>query len=218
MISPGILCFPFGLVPGLILRYEMPIYYFFVVFLLMWLFSDLHALEVEPRIHCFCTRRTPFESSDSYRANPLSCMKVFQPTARFLAGHISDAAVRTFFETNNQRREPDWLGYRFWKISRASVFGLRFYRAKRQSHAPRPKGFPRFAFHGSCVCVLNTKQYGVTNLWNRISSSQATFMGFYIIRYSVGWSYIVFGARIEMMGRFSAFNHHWLSRRTRLWN
>lgn len=35
----------------------------------MWLFSDLHALEVELWIHCFCTRLTPFKSSDCYRAN-----------------------------------------------------------------------------------------------------------------------------------------------------
>ncbi len=35
----------------------------------MWLFSDLHALEVELWIHCFCTRRTPFKSSDCYQAN-----------------------------------------------------------------------------------------------------------------------------------------------------
>lgn len=35
----------------------------------MWLLSDLHALEVELWIHCFCTRHTPFKSSDCYQAN-----------------------------------------------------------------------------------------------------------------------------------------------------
>lgn len=55
------------------------------------------------------------------------------------------------------------------------------------------------------VCVLNTKQYCVINLWNR--SSQATFMGFYIILYSVEWSCIVFGAQIRIWDIFSTYNH-----------
>lgn len=60
-------------------------------------------------------------------------------------------------------------------------------------------------FFSQPVCVLNTKQYFIINLWNR--SSQATFTGFYNILYSVGWSCIVFGAQIQIWDIFSTYNH-----------
>lgn len=63
----------------------------------MWLFSDLHALEVEPWIHCFCTRLHPL-IVPCWR---LSYMKVFSPDL-FLA-----TTFQMFFihmsKTNNQR-------------------------------------------------------------------------------------------------------------------
>lgn len=59
----------------------------------MWLFSDLHALEVELWIHCFCTRHTPFKSSDCYHAN-LCLVWRFSTTSFFSCHNISFLCLR----------------------------------------------------------------------------------------------------------------------------
>lgn len=69
------LVFPSKIAPKSILKSQIPLCVRCVCF--MWLFSDLHALEVELWIHCFCTRpHQPFKSSDCYRANLWLCAKV----------------------------------------------------------------------------------------------------------------------------------------------
>lgn len=68
--------------------------------LFMWLFSDLHALEVELWIHCFCTRRTPFKSSDCYHAN-LCLVWRFSVMTCFHAHNISNVFT-LMSKTNNQ--------------------------------------------------------------------------------------------------------------------
>lgn len=55
----------------------------------MWLLSDLHALEVELWIHCFCTRHTTCKTFLGLLPHsPLPCMKVFNQNL-FLCHNIS---------------------------------------------------------------------------------------------------------------------------------
>lgn len=66
---------PVWIAPKFILKSLLPLCFRCVCF--MWLLSDLHALEVELWIHCFCTRpHQPFKSSDCYQANLWLHMKV----------------------------------------------------------------------------------------------------------------------------------------------
>lgn len=101
-----------------------------------------------------------------------------------------------------------WIGYGFWKFHIPT-----FQATKSFSCLDWKVSESWFVFHP--VCVLNTKQYCIINLGeqNRISSSQATFMGFFTILYSLRWSRIVFGAQIQFGDIFSTHKHHWLSRK-----
>ena len=64
-----LLGFHFGLVTSFIVRHKISLSFRCVLFMWFFFFSDLHALEVELWIHCFCTRLRPFKSSECYRFN-----------------------------------------------------------------------------------------------------------------------------------------------------
>lgn len=166
----------------------------------MWLFSDLHALEVELWIHCFCTRRrTPFKSSDCYQANlclawRFSVMTCFLATTFQKYSFVCPRQIINV-ETWHTVWNLDWM----WvlEISCASVSGYNTVTIEPRASIGR---FLSWFSFSHLACALNTKQYCIINLWNR--SSQATLMGFYIILYSVGWSCIVFGAQIQIWDIF----------------
>lgn len=88
----------------------------------MWSFSDLHALEVELWIHCFCTRCTPFKSSDCYHANLCLVWRFFSYDL-FFCHNISLSKSKT----NNQCRDLTetqsgiWIGIWVLEISCTSV-------------------------------------------------------------------------------------------------
>lgn len=112
----------------------------------MWLFSDLHALEVELWIHCFCTRRTPFKSSDCYRAN-LCLVWRFSVQTFFSCHNISLSCPRQIINVEtwwNAVWNLDWI----WvlEISRTSVSGY-----KRDRAEPR-HSIERFLFFTALVC------------------------------------------------------------------
>lgn len=158
----------------------VPTFFYCRCVLFMWLFSDLHALEVELWIHCFCTRLPPFESSESYPDNlcpvwRFSVMTCFprQPHFRCIHSHVQDKQISVDTWLNTVWN-LDWICF---FLTGSGNFTHQCFRLRWICRVGCWSHVPGLLFTAP-VCVLDTKQYGVTNLWNRISSSQATFMGF----------------------------------------
>lgn len=151
-----------------------------------------------------------FHPSGAQNVNPVNpvnlwpAMKVLSyRLAFFLASRISDVFIHTS-RTNNQcwhlaehslESGLDFLDFFF---SGSGDFTPQCLRQRWTRRAGRSIHVPALLLTAP-VCVLDTKQYGVTNLWNRISSSQATFTGF-LTSFDIllGDLILSFGAQIQI--------------------
>lgn len=146
----------------------------------MWLFSDLHALEVELWIHCFCTRPTSVKESGLLFCEPLFCMKVSVAIFFFfffLERHdISDVGP--------SYQQPSSLEY--GALGTSCVVGY---------------GRLKCVCARLCVCVCvcsEQRLIPITNLWNR-TSSQVTITGLY--EHHVAFCRVVIPHRLRL-GQF----------------
>lgn len=120
---------------------------------------------------------------------PLSCMKVF--SYDLISCRNISIIVTVISKTNNVViwLNTVWIGYEFWKFH---VPAFQFTTELQQSHMPYLKGFKVLVCFSQPMCPMKNKHYIIINLWNRISTSQATFTD------SFDLVLLVFGSGFEM--------------------